>query len=132
MNLNPTPREPAVDTRLIVRGVLGAVAGAGLGYAAFYFLLRQNYYAMVLPGALVGFGAALAMQREYRPMGFVSAAVALILSFYLEWRFVPFIADKSLGYFLAHLHQIAPVHLLMIAFGTFLAYWFGVGRSRHS
>ena len=116
------------DPLTVVRGLGGAILGAVLGYIAFRLLIRQGIYAMVLPGALVGIGCGLAMQREFKPLGIVSAVIALALGLYLEWRFLPFIVDKSLSYFLTHLHQVKPFDLLMIALGTAAAYWFGVGR----
>ena len=116
------------DPLTVVRGLLGAILGAVLGYFAFRLLIKQGIYAMVLPGALVGIGCGLAMQREFKPLGVVSAVIALVLGVFLEWQFLPFRADKSLSYFLTHLHQVKPFDLLMIALGTAAAYWFGVGR----
>ena len=132
MNPNDIPGRnltaTSFDTFIIVRGLGGAILGAVLGYIAFRLLIQQGIYAMVLPGALVGIGCGLAMQREFKPLGIVSAMIALALGVFLEWHFLPFIADKSLAYFLAHLHKVAPFNLLMIAVGTVAAYWFGVGR----
>ena len=132
MTTSPTTSSDpaAASTVTVLRGLAGAAAGAILGYVAFYFLLKQSLYAMVLPGALVGFCAGAAMQREFKPIGYFCALVALVLGVGLEWRFFPFVADKSLGYFLAHLHQVLPMHLAMIALGAFIAFWFGTGRRR--
>ena len=132
MNTTDTPSHDmggtSFDPLTVVRGLGGAILGAVLGYIAFRLLIQQRIYAMVLPGALVGIGCGLAMQREFKPLGIVSGVIALVLGLFLEWRFLPFIVDKSLGYFLTHLHQVKPFDLLMIALGTMAAYWFGVGR----
>jgi len=40
----------------------------------------------------------------------------------------PFLKDKSLAYFLAHVHQLRPLTLIMIGVGAVFAYWLGQGR----
>ena len=42
----------------------GAVAGGILGYFAFGWLLGQGFYALMLPGGLLGLGAGLAKNRS--------------------------------------------------------------------
>jgi hypothetical protein len=38
----------------LLRGLVGAVVGGVTGYYAFGWALSQGYYAMVVPGALLG------------------------------------------------------------------------------
>ena len=56
-------------------------------------------------------------------LGVVAAFAALLLGLYTEWKFAPFKADDSLGYFLLHIHKLKPLTLLMIALGCFVGFW---------
>jgi hypothetical protein len=102
--------------------LLGAVAGGLIGYFGFLWIARQGFYALVLPGGLLGLGASMAQNRS-TALCVVCGVLALALGFLAEWRFAPFITDGSLGYFLAHLHQLKPITLLMIAAGAFIGFW---------
>jgi hypothetical protein len=53
-----------------------------------------------------------------------------MLGVFAEWWTAPFIDDRSFGYFLAHLHQLKPVTLIMISLGGLCGYWLGQGQSR--
>ena len=46
-----------------------------------------------------------------------------MFSLYTEWKFAPFLKDESLSYFLFHIHEKAPIKLLMIAIGTGIGFW---------
>ena len=116
--------------RNLLVGILGAGAGGLLGYFAFFWIARQGFYALVLPGGLVGLGGGL-LARDRSPIrATICGLVALALGVFTEWRFAPFIKDASLGYFLAHLHQLRPITLLMIAAGGALGYWLALGREQ--
>ncbi len=56
----------------------GALAGGLIGYFAFLWIARQGFYALVLPGALVGIGASLAPNRSLA-MCVVCGVLALAL-----------------------------------------------------
>ena len=56
--------------------------------------------------------------------------LALCLGGFTEWKFAPFVKDGSLSYFVAHVHQLKPVTLIMIAMGGAFGVWFGMGRDR--
>ena len=77
---------------------------------------------MVLPGGLLGFGAGLCARGRSVPLAVICCLAALALSLFTEWRFLPFLADPGLGYFLAHVFSLGPVKLAMIGLGTFLGY----------
>jgi hypothetical protein len=106
----------------------GAVAGGVLGYFAFRWILTYGFYALVLPGGLVGIGAGIARNRSVW-VAVVCGILALALGVFSEYRAFPFIADDSLGYFLAHLHQLSPVTLLMIGLGAFIGFWIPFRRT---
>jgi hypothetical protein len=111
-------------------GLAGAVAGGVLGYFAFIWIARQGFYALMLPGGLAGLGASLFVNDRSVLRGVLCGVFALGLGLVAEWRFAPFIADPGLGYFLAHVHQLQPITLLMIAAGGVFGYWLALGRER--
>ena len=100
----------------------GAAAGGVLGYFGFVWLAHEGLYALILPGALVGFGASF-FHNKSLPVSIGCGVLALAVSLFSEWRFAPFIANDSLGYFLSHVHQLRPITLIMIAAGTFIGFW---------
>ena len=107
-----------------IAGVLGALIGA----FAFDWLLSQGLYAMILPGALLGTGVGLGIQQHNLAVGFIAGVAALSLGVYLEWIYLPFIADESFSFFMQNITQIDPAHLIMILAGGFAGFWFGQGR----
>ncbi|MCX6923955.1 MAG: hypothetical protein NT154_12215 [Verrucomicrobia bacterium] len=111
-------------------GLAGAAAGGVVGYFAFLWIARQGFYALMLPGGLAGVGAGLFVSDRSVLRGILCGVFALGLGLLAEWRFAPFIKDPGLVYFLAHLNQLQPITLLMIAGGGFLGYWLALGRER--
>jgi hypothetical protein len=100
----------------------GAAVGGTIGYFAFFWMLRQGLYGLVIPGGLLGFGAGW-VRGGSKIMAVLCGIAALVLALYCEWRAFPFSKDNSLGYFVAHLHQLRPMTMLMIGVGTFIAFW---------
>ncbi|NOZ20842.1 MAG: hypothetical protein GXP25_07105 [Planctomycetes bacterium] len=125
----PRDGEPA-GGRVVgaMRGLLGAVAGGVLSYWAFGWLVGQGFYAMVLPGGLIGIGCELASGRKSFFLGTVCAIATIALCLFLEWMYFPFIADQSLMYFLQHLHLLRSMTWILIGLGAALAFWLGMGR----
>jgi len=107
--------------------LLGAVAGGLGGYWGFLWIARQGFYALVLPGALVGIGASFFPTRS-TPLCLACGFLALVLGVLAEWKLAPFIKDGSLGYFVAHLHQLQPITLIMIAAGALIGFWVPFSR----
>ena len=77
--------------------LIGAVAGGLVGYFGFLWIARQGFYALVLPGGLLGLGASLFANRS-TALCIVCGLLALALGVLAEWQFAPFIRDGSLGY----------------------------------
>ena len=111
-------------------GLLGAAAGGLLGWWLFFLIARQGFYAVALPGALLGLGCGWLSRRKSTVLGVVCAAAGLVLGVLAEWRFAPFLKDRSLSFFLAHLHKLSWVTQVLILAGAALAFWFGRGRDR--
>jgi hypothetical protein len=125
MNERPAPQTLAL-------GLLGAVVGGGVGYFVFFWIAGQGFYALMLPPGMLGIGAGMAARRRSRPLALACGVAGLALGLFTEWRYAPFVADKSLGYFVTHLHELQPVTLIMIAVGTYLAYSLALGRERRT
>jgi hypothetical protein len=102
--------------------LLGAVVGGALGYLGFFWIVHQGFYALVLPGAFVGLGAGIFKNRSVW-IGVTCGLLALASGLFVEWKFAPFMADDSLGYFLGHLFLLRPITMIMIAAGTFIGFW---------
>lgn len=113
-----------------IRGIAGALIGAVVGYFAFSFVVGHGLYAMILPGACVGLACGYLSRVESKTLGIIAAIVGLAVSVLSEAHQFPFIKDKSLTYFITHIHEVLPMHLVMMALGTAFAFWFGRGRER--
>jgi hypothetical protein len=111
-------------------GLLGALAGGGLGYFGFVWGCRQGLYAMVLPGALLGLGGGLWVRDRSILRAALCGMAALALSLFAEWRLFPFVHDQSLAYFLAHLHQLRGLTMIMVAAGSAAAFWLSLGKNK--
>jgi hypothetical protein len=113
---------------VLLRGCFGAIVGAAAGYLLFRWLITQNFYAIVLPGALLGLGAGLAARRRSLTLGIIAAMAAVVVTLIAEWSEFPFRDDGSLTFFLTHLHDKSPVKLLLMSCGVAIAFWLGQGR----
>jgi hypothetical protein len=103
--------------------------GGVLGYFAFGWLARQGFYAVALPGALLGAGCGLFARRRSMPLSIICGLAALALGTFSEWSYFPFIADPGFGYFMAHLHLLPAIKLLLLGVGGVLGFWFSLGRT---
>jgi hypothetical protein len=108
---------------------VGALLGGILGYVAFFGLVHQGLYALVVPGGFLGLGAGLGRSRQ-RWVSAVTGLLALLLGLFCEWQFEPFIADSSLSYFLAHLQDLRPVTLIMILAAAGIGFYVPFRRRR--
>lgn len=109
--------------------LLGGVIGGTLGYFLFFWIAGQGFYGLVLPGGLLGLGAGI-FRATSKSVPVVCGMLALALGIVTEWRFAPFSADASPGYFLSHLHQLRPITLIMIVVGGLIGFWVPLRRLR--
>jgi len=114
----------------ILRGFLGAGLGGVVGYFAFGWLARQGLYAAALPGALLGLGCGWLAKERSLPLSAICGVAAMGLGVFSEWSLMPFIADGSFRYFMAHLHLLPPIKLIMLSLGGVFGFWFSLGRKR--
>jgi hypothetical protein len=109
-------------------GIVGAVAGAVIGHFAFLWIARQGFYAIMLPGVLIGMGCGALSKRRSIGLGIFCGLLSLAVGIFTEWRFAPFIKDKSFGFFLSHLHKLPHLTIILIAVGAVFGFWSGMGR----
>lgn len=119
------PRDPMLSLAL---GIGGGILGGAVGYLLFFWIVEQGFYAMVLPGAMVGIACGAVSRRRCVGLGVFCGVFGVVVGLFTEWRFAPFAADHSLGYFVRHIHQLRPITLIMIAVGAALSLWLGLGR----
>ena len=110
-------------------GLAGAVAGGVVGYFGFFWMARQGFYALVLPGAALGFGCGQLSRGKSYGLGIVCGLVGVVLGLFTEWQFAPFVADDSLRYFLTHLGDLTPFTLVAVGLGGVFAFWLGTGSA---
>jgi len=109
-------------------GLVGGIVGAVLGYFLVFVIARQGFYAIALPGALLGLGCGALSGRKSAALGIICGVFGLAVGIYTQWRFAPFIKDESLSFYLAHLLDVNRVTQILILLGAILAFWFGMGR----
>jgi hypothetical protein len=109
----------------------GACLGGLAGYFLFFWIARQGFYGVMLPGCLLGIGAGLSPTRS-KAVCVLCGVLALTLGFFTEWRYAPFIKDPSLPYFVSHVHELRPITLIMIVLGGVIGFYgpFQKGKSR--
>ncbi len=99
-----------------------AVIGGIAGYFAFFWIVQQGFYGLILPGGLLGLGASVFPCRSAW-LCTLFGAMSLALGLFTEWRFEPFLKDGSPVFFLTHAYQLRPITLLMIGAGAFIGFW---------
>jgi hypothetical protein len=101
---------------------VGAVLGGVVGYFGCRWFWNHGYYAMVLPGGLIGVGAGMGKSKSIWP-AILCCVAAILLGLFTEWTIRPFAADEGFGYFVSHVSDLQLPTLLMIAAGAFVGFW---------
>ena len=102
--------------------IVGAVIGGFVGYMVADWASAYGFYAMVLPGGLLGFGAGFGRSRSI-VLAALCGIAATLLGFYADSQIWPFAIDKSLEFYVHHIHKLTPIPMIMIALGGFLGFW---------
>jgi hypothetical protein len=89
-----------------------ALAGGAVGHLLFFWIAAQGFYALILPGALVGVAAGLVPTRSAW-VAVVCGLLALAFGLVTEYRFSPF----------TNVAGLQPIKLVMIAVGGLLGFW---------
>lgn len=106
-------------------GVVSGVVGGVAGYFVFLWLLRQGFYGLMIPGALVGLGCGLLARHPSVVRGTACALAACALGLFAEWKAFRFVADESFAYMVRHFLEKPGATLIMFAGGVLLAFWLG-------
>lgn len=109
----------------LARGIGAALGAAVVAYFAVYFLKKNGFYTMMLPGLLIGMACGYLSGCKSPVMGVVALVVALIAGVLIEWHVY---WDVTLPTFLSKFHTIGSTRLLMHGLGAAMAFWFGTGR----
>mgnify|MGYP007046915536 CR=1 FL=1 len=103
--------------------VLAASLAAGwVGIYVFLWITSQGFYALILPGGLAAIGAGV-RPCSSKPVAAVCGLWAVFVGLVAEWKFAPFKADDSFGYFLTHVHQLMPIALILIGIGGAIGFY---------
>jgi hypothetical protein len=105
-----------------VSTVCCACVGGILGYLGFVVLLDRGYYALVLPGGLLGLVAGISRSRSLMVPA-LCGILGIVAGLLAEYRFAPFVSDPSLGYFLTHANNLQPMTLILIGLGGLIGFW---------
>ena len=123
METQPNPSRTSSRPTVLL-GLAGAVAGGAVGSFAFGWLARQGFYALALPGVMLGLGASWLSRGCPKPLAIGCGVMALALGIFAEWKHFPFVKDNSFIYFVTHLLDLRPFTLLMLALGGLAGFWF--------
>lgn len=120
------------QAKTIAMGLLGAAIGGCAGYFAFFWIVAQGFYALIVPPTLLGLMAGVFARRRSTILAVICGVAGLLLGLFTQWRFAPFRADESLSYFVTHLHLLRPVTMIMVALGALFSFRFALGRDSAS
>jgi hypothetical protein len=112
---------------VILRGLAGGIVGGVAGYFIFYLLRQQGFYGIMIPGALLGLCACLCSGGRSQGLGLLCLVMAIGLTLFTEWH-VLFSKNHTFQFFIANIHTLPSVKLVMMGLGALAAYWFGQGR----
>lgn len=116
------PSASSQDAKQLFLVAMGAIGGGALGVFVSWFLVKQGMHAAAAPGVLLGLGAGL-FRHRFIAVPIVCCLLALAVGIGTEAWLFPFIADKSIGYFVTHLHQVFPSSLILIAVGGAMGFY---------
>jgi len=102
--------------------ICGALVGGVVGYYGFVVLLDYGFYALALPGGLLGLVSGIVRVRS-RIVPVVCAVLAIAAGLFAEHRTAPFVADGGFGYFLVHVTDLGPLTLVQIGAGGLIGFW---------
>lgn len=107
--------------KLPLLGIAAALAGAAIGYVSVALIARQGFHAIVLPAALPGLFAGLVARNRSVRWAILYALIGVVAAVFTEWKYWPFVADGSFGYFVRHLGRLPPAVTIVIGVGAILS-----------
>ena len=113
----------------VVLAVACGLGGGIAGHFLFIWMARQGFYALLLPGALVGIAAGMVWKERSVPLMVVCGLMGLGFGIFSEWRLRPFNADGTFAYFMRHLWDLLPLTKLMLVLSAVCGAYFARGRA---
>lgn len=115
-----------------VRGIVGAIVGAGIGGVLFHFALSWGIYMLALPGAVIGLTSGSLSRIRSIPLAVFCACLAACLAIYLQWSYFDFPnGEDTILYLLQNAPNLPFQTQLMFVLAVVFAFWFGLGRPKH-
>ncbi|WP_165230049.1 hypothetical protein [Aquisphaera insulae] len=117
-----------VDSRRIVSnllGLVGAILGGTVGYYTFRWIVGQGFYALILPGALLGLGCGMLSRHPSTTRGVLCGIAALVLGVLAECSSFRLDGHDDVYYTVTHIFREPPITLIMLGLGGFFAFWLG-------
>jgi len=106
------------NKRTLVLGAVGIAVGGVVGALIFYAFAKRAILLWALPGAFVGLGRVVFVQRRSWPLAVACAVAGLA---------VPLVIAHAIV--LGGLPALSARTVFTIAVGGLIAFWFGLGRS---
>src|SRR5262249_38066089 len=100
-----------------------AALGGVAGFYIYRWVLNQGFMGGMIPGAFLGFGCSLLARHPSMARGVVCGVAGLVLGLFTDWYTT--ITQQTFWEYLLDVKNINRVILLMIALGTFIAFWLG-------
>ena len=116
----------------LVLGLIGAAIGGAVGYFILFWMLKKGYYALVLPPSLMGLAAGFCARGRSVLLAILCGIAGLSLALFIEWKLSAFEVDRSLFYFLTHVHRVNQVDLIVLIVGPILGFRLALGFDQKS
>ena len=111
------------------RRIIGATLGGGLGVLIYWLALHNGFHILAAVALGPGVGSGLVARRRSLAWGVAIGIVSVAFTIVIEWLFLPFTADGSLGYFLTHVGDLSLKSQLSIIAAAAIGFYFGMGRN---
>ncbi|MFY9343906.1 MAG: hypothetical protein WAT39_15555 [Planctomycetota bacterium] len=109
---------------------VGAIAGTAIGVLAYWLMLEQGIHILAAVGAGTALGTSCGARTRSLAWATFTCVLAVASSLLAEAILMPFAADPSFGYFVAHLGDLPRNSLVSLAVVAVLGFHFGRGRRR--
>ena len=114
-----------------VPGLLGGAVGGFLGYLAVGWMLSHTpFWVPILPGAFAGLACGQLSAVASMRRGVINGLSALMMTIYGQWKLFdpPFEYDQTFPSYLAHIHQLPWLTVVVFAINGLIAFWWGRER----
>jgi hypothetical protein len=107
--------------------VFGGIVGGVIGFYIFHWAVRQGFFALIVPGAMVGMIAGFGIGSRSQPFAIACGVAGLAVGLFTQWTFVNRAVTMDLMEFLMKIKDQKPLTLIMLVLGTFFSYRLALG-----